>query len=128
MARTATATDDEENKIQLPLPYKGKLKGVHSVETIRVRKRNGGGIVIINQDDFDSALHRRLKKARPRVELPEEEAVPVSRLSRTDMAGMSIKALKQLPEWSKVRSREEKTDKDSIISAILAARKKILSA
>lgn len=105
-------------------------------EQLSVKKKNGGRIIKIPPDSFDPKLHEKItKKDRERLDRADTERAAAERQAAEDqkrqdasdsareqMAGMTIPALKELPEWEDVPEKADLKTKDQIIEALLKAR------
>lgn len=134
----ATLKDIQDRKIT--------LKGIKQTQTVRVRVKgpHGAPSCILNIKDFNDDLHEKLSdedsgkaEVLGQSDLAAENAKAaaalvattkakrVTPLTRVELSGMSMEALKLTPEWPNIpaNKRSKIKDKDGAIDAIIDARK-----
>lgn len=90
---------------------------------IRVRKKNGGRIVLIEPERFDPEWHERIEPepmGKERVRATPKPEPEASHQQPNDLARMSVDALKELPEFRHVKPGWR--TKQDIVAAIIAVR------
>lgn len=102
-----------------------KFKGVKRLAGIMVIRKYDPDRppVRIAADQFDPEMHEKVgtgRKPKPRRARLDDDGPNHPRLERKVLATLSVAELKKLPEWEDVEGKSRLTNKEAIVTALLA--------